>query len=548
MPPPPGFKPQTLRCLTYNTKGLNIPEKRRRLLREAAANRTSVLFVQETHFRLGSAPQLLNSDFPTGHFSDYHGGRSRGVAILFSKSVPMLTEEILSDREGRYWFVKGKIAEKQYTFASIYLPNVNQHRCLKTILRRLSSFTEGMLVVAGDLNVPLDPRFDTSAGKSSIPSNVLRHIRRSLDDLQLVDVWRAHHAGERDYSFYSPVHASYSRLDYLFVRQQDILLTEEASILAQTCSDHCPILAVLSSPLFRPTDRQWRFNTSMLSDPLLVTEIYTCLRTFFEKNDSPDIPNPTIWEAHKAVVRGGLISLATALKRTRSSLIQNLINDIRSLKLLHHTSALDLDYEQLTSKRKELNDLLNTDIRFASQKAKCHFALLENKPGRLLTRILRKRQNASYIARIKLPDGTFSSRPDHILNAFQHFYQGLYDMDQMPSPCPSTTAIAAYLSNTVTRTLSPAMIDLLDAPVTSDELLSVLRNLKRGKCPGPDGLPAEYYRTFSSTLTPKLLSLFFPPLETELSFTHIRSRPLSQSFANLERRGPMSGATDLYLY
>uniref|UniRef100_A0A8C5QPK6 exodeoxyribonuclease III n=1 Tax=Leptobrachium leishanense TaxID=445787 RepID=A0A8C5QPK6_9ANUR len=479
MPQPSSFTPQPLRCLTYNTKGLNIPEKRSRLLREAHANRTSVLFLQETHFRLGSAPQLLNSNFPQGYFSDFYGSKSRGVAILFSKTVPLIMEDVLTDRDGRFLFVRGTIAEKQYTFASLYLPNVDQHRCLRKILRQLSSFAEGTLVVAGDLNVPLDPRLDTSAGRSSVPQCVLQHIRRSLDELQLVDIWRAFHAGERDYSFFSPVHASYSRLDYLFVRQCDVLLVDETYILAQTWSDHCPLLTVISSPLFRPSERQWRLNTS-LTDPLFVEEMDSCLRTFFTENNSPDIPVPTIWEAHKAVVRGAFISRATALKRNRTSLIQTLLNDIRDLELRHHTSALDSDYAQLTIKRKELNDILNADVRFAAQKAKCHFALLENKPGRLLARILRKRQQASYIARIKLPDGTLSSRPDHILDAFQRFYRNIYDMDRVPGSGPTVETIEAYLADKVTRTLRPEVSTLLDAPVTGEEILSVLRSLKGG--------------------------------------------------------------------
>uniref|UniRef100_A0A8C5LT01 Reverse transcriptase domain-containing protein n=1 Tax=Leptobrachium leishanense TaxID=445787 RepID=A0A8C5LT01_9ANUR len=508
MAPPGGFTHSPLRLLTYNTKGLNIPEKRRRLLREAKTLHASVLFLQETHFRRGSAPLLHNSDFPTGYFSNFHGGKSRGVAILFSRSVPLIVEETVEDREGRFLFVKCRIAEQRYTLASLYLPNVNQHRCLRTALKRLSSFMAGTLIVAGDLNVPLDPRFDTSTGRSSVPPGILRHMRRSLDNLQLVDVWRAFHADDRDYSFYSHVHTSYSRLDYFFVQQRHILLTEEVSIMAQTWSDHCPLLATLSSPLFRPSERQWRLNTSLLADPLLVADINTCLTTYFEENNTPDVAAPTIWEAHKAVIRGVLISRATARKRARTDRIQGLLTGIRDLELQHHTSALTSDYEQLLAKRLELNGLLNDDVRFAAQKAKCRFALLENKPGRLLARILRKRQSATYISRLKLPDGNLTSRPDLILDEFQRFYSNLYDLDRSSNLEPSREAIETYLTDKTTGTLALTMASRLDDPITGEEVASVLKGLKNGKSPGPDGLPAEYYRTFTPTLMPHLLALF----------------------------------------
>uniref|UniRef100_A0A8C5LNF6 exodeoxyribonuclease III n=1 Tax=Leptobrachium leishanense TaxID=445787 RepID=A0A8C5LNF6_9ANUR len=314
----PGFSLKSLHFLTYNVNGLNTPERRKRLFRELRALRSSVAFLQETHFKTGASPILRDPAFLVGHFSDPYQNKSRGVAILFAKDIPVTVDAVLPDKEGRFLFVKCTIVDVVYTFASIYLPNTNQHRCLASILRRLDSFKSGTLVVAGDFNAPRDPRTDTSAGRSSIPHNVLRHIRRSLDSLQLVDVWRAFHAGERDYTFFSPVHSSYLRLDYVFVQQGMLLNVVDSAIQAQSWSDHCPLLITFSSPLSRPSERQWRLNLTLLQNPAICQDVTTCLRNYFSDNERAEVPFPTTWEAHKAVLRGLLISKATALKRESS--------------------------------------------------------------------------------------------------------------------------------------------------------------------------------------------------------------------------------------
>ena len=39
---------------------------------------------------------------------------------------------------------------------------------------------------------------------------------------------------------------------------------------------------------------------------------------------------------------------------------------------------------------------------------------------------------------------------------------------------------------------------MLDAPITANDFFYAIRHTARGKAPGPDGLPAEYYQLFPS--------------------------------------------------
>ncbi|CAH2283795.1 Hypothetical predicted protein [Pelobates cultripes] len=126
------------------------------MLRTVWVARASVSFLQETHFQGGDAPALRDRRFPIGYFANHRDSKKAGVATLFASTVPFNCVEKKADPNW-HLFLKGTIADRRYTFASVYAPNAKQHRFLAKTARLLEGFREGLLILAGDINVPMDP-------------------------------------------------------------------------------------------------------------------------------------------------------------------------------------------------------------------------------------------------------------------------------------------------------------------------------------------------------------------------------------------------------
>lgn len=170
------------------------------------------------------------------------------------------------------------------------------------------------MILGGDLNAALIPRLDTSAGKSSVSPASLTKIRTIFAELSLVDMWRVLQPSTKDYTYYSPAHSSYSRLDYIFISQTLLDYKPDTSIGLTLWSDHAPIHLSLGRIPSGKTRTSWRLNDNLLFDSVCVQDIIQTIKHFVTDHAHDDT-NPLIkWEALKCVLRGKFIQHGSKLK------------------------------------------------------------------------------------------------------------------------------------------------------------------------------------------------------------------------------------------
>lgn len=168
----------TLKVISYNVRGLNVAAKRHQLVRELKKTTCSIAFLQETHLTHTTPVKLTSSHFPQWYYSLSDTNKAKGVAIGFCRNVSFRLSDMLADDHGRFLFLKGFIGNTQCTLANVYCPNQNQSTFLSQTLTKLSNFAKGLTILAGDINMPLDPTIDTSQGRSNISFKQLKLVKK----------------------------------------------------------------------------------------------------------------------------------------------------------------------------------------------------------------------------------------------------------------------------------------------------------------------------------------------------------------------------------
>lgn len=502
---------KSIKIISLNARGLNIPEKRSQLLLSMHKNKADIVFLQETHFRTSSIPKLSNYRFPTSIHASNNSTKSKGVSLLFAKNCPFHVTDTCIDSEARYLFVKGTLHGKRLTLANIYAPNTKQVPFFRSTLRKLTLFQDGILILGGDFNVPLNPLHDTSTGSSSLPYSALRAIKSQLTELSLHDSWRTLHPNEKDFTFFSTPHNRYSRLDYLFISQRDLPMLTTTTIDPMYLSDHHPISMTLAFSHTQPRHHIWRLDPSLLTDTATMTAIQQRLLLYFKENDSPEISPMMRWEAHKSTIRGELIALSAKRRKDRQTHINTLTSRIQALEAAHKSSMAATSLPELLQARSELLEALNKQTKrnyILSQKI---FYEYGNKSGKILARALHAKKAKTTIHSITDPTGNRLVSNDQIAGQFVNYYSQLYNLhphDTQKVDNHRRKAIQDFLSNYCPQHIPIDEANNLERPITPAELDVVLKQLKPGKSPGPDGLTTGYYQTYIDILKPHFLQAF----------------------------------------
>lgn len=500
-----------LKIGSYNVRGLGSPSKRGKLWLEMKRSGAHVFFLQETHFGADSVPRLPTHLYRSWFLSNSPRPKSGGVAIAIHKNCPFVLTDQLIDPHGRYVFVKGSIYSRRFTFAAVYAPNNKQLTFIDSILDTLTSFKEGQLIMGGDFNVSPDPQIDTSSSRSAHSFAFLKHFRKSLQAHHLVDCWRLLHPVDRDYSYFSATHNVYTRIDLLLMDQYSLDSLSGASIGSITLSDHAPVFISLRPLSAEARTWSWRLNECILDDAVAHKQVLDAISLYFDENTTGEVGMGSVWEGHKAVIRGELISQGSRLKRAREGELQDLLGKIQKTELIHKRHITPTVTSELQALRQDLSRLLDARIRARMRHVAHKFYEFGNKCGRLLARALRPQRASGHVHKLTSTTGTPVVHSSKIAHAFKEYYARLYHLPSTVSgltDTQQTDRIAQYLTEAQCPQLAASISKQLDVPISLLEIKTVIKDLPNGKSPGPDGYTNAYYKKYSEVLTEPMCAYF----------------------------------------
>lgn len=132
--------------------------------------------------------------------------------------------------------------------ASIYAPNLDDAHLFKDFLSRLPDINTYYLILGGDFNCVLPTILDRSSLKSAPLSKCSTIINTFLNSYGVSDVWRFLNPTARDYSFFSHVHKTFSRIDYFLLDNKLLSSVRSCSYQTIVISDHAPLSLELTLP------------------------------------------------------------------------------------------------------------------------------------------------------------------------------------------------------------------------------------------------------------------------------------------------------------
>ena len=108
--------------------------------------------------------------------------------------------------------IKRSIQEEDITIANIYATYIGAPQYIRQTLTDIKGEVDSNTTIIGDFNTPLTPMDRSSKQKINKETQVLND---TLDEIDLIDIFRTFHPNAEEYTFFSSAHGTFSRIDHI---------------------------------------------------------------------------------------------------------------------------------------------------------------------------------------------------------------------------------------------------------------------------------------------------------------------------------------------
>ena len=498
-----------LKMLSQNARGLRKVKKRKKVF-NVLAKKAQIVFLQETHSKQSDEKQW-SRPWP-GQIIFSHGStHSRGVAIMIKDDLVFTKGDCLVDENGRYIFLRLKIEDKEYVIINRYAPNEKgEHRdFFAEIGDKLDEFkqeSDNHIIIGGDLNIIRNLSLDRQGGNPEywVESNQL--INDMCDKQDLIDIWGVKNPLKKLYTWRREnPQIIQSRLDYWLVSDCLQTTVENVDMVPGVDTDHSAIFLHMRSEDYEKSGpAYWRLNVSLLNDIEYVELMNVVIPQILEEIKMMEYM--TQWEFLKYKCKQITMKFGKEKARLRRSQQRELETKIQALE---HNIALNPNEEEYTNLRnakQELDEIYNYQIEGIMMRSQEKYYEMGEKNTKYFLNLETKNKRKSTITQLR--DGqNIQKDPGEILKLIKTFYSDLYEEKGVDLSSPA----AASLFNNDIPKLSEEAKHACEGPITENELFNTLKTFPKGKTPGNDGLPSEFYLTFW-----ELFSAMFTAVVTEI--------------------------------
>ena len=108
--------------------------------------------------------------------------------------------------------IQGSIQEEDITIINIYASNIGAPQYIRQLLTAIKEEIYSNTIIVGDFNTSLTPMGRSSKMKINKETEPLND---TIDQIDLIDIYRTFHPKTADYTFFSSAHGTFSRIDHI---------------------------------------------------------------------------------------------------------------------------------------------------------------------------------------------------------------------------------------------------------------------------------------------------------------------------------------------
>ena len=465
-----------LKIVSLNVRGMVNDMKQRRVFRYLKQEGADIALVQETHCEK-SKERIWEAEWGSKIIFSNGDSRSKGVAILLTKTPEKNIIEVHRDIYGRMLMCKIKINELIYNIVNIYAPNTDDDVFFDNLFEQIKTEERNSVftVIGGDFNVIRDSELDRSNNKI-YHTKAKRVVDEFINAEEYADVWREENPEKKFFTWMkSRARNSWSRLDYFLVSPSLRTKVIGCDIRANATSDHSLISLDVCTTEDKRGPGYWKFNEELLNDEAFCKNTENLLRgtqRVYEYLDAFDK-----WEQIKEVARKYCISYSKAKARERNK--ERFVWYENLCKLQGELCMEDVPREELYDNidlaRAHIEHYEIQDAQRSAFRCKRKWIDCGEKANKYYFGLEKRNFLSKTMYMIRKPNGQLTKDYTEILDAQYAFYKELYTKNER---------VKLNVDNLTGIQVNMVQKNSFEEMISIEECYDAIMTLKMGKTPG----------------------------------------------------------------
>ena len=207
--------------------------------------------------------------------------------------------------------------------------NIGAPQYIRQTLTDIKGEIDSNTIIVGDFNTPLTPMDRSSKEKINKETQGLND---TLDERDLIDIFRTFHQNAEGYTFFSSAHGTFSRIDHILCHISNLSKFKKIEIISSIFSNHNAMTLDINykKKTVRNTNT-WRLNNTFLNNQQVTEEIKREIKKFLETNYNENTTQ-NLCDAAKAVIRGKFLAIQSYLKTQEKHRIDSLTLHLKQLE------------------------------------------------------------------------------------------------------------------------------------------------------------------------------------------------------------------------